>query len=46
MSNETLVTASQTPGSQPMTRSMPVKKFTTLRFSTITPLGLPVEPEV
>ena len=42
-----LVTASQVPGpSSPRWRSMPAKKLTTLRCSTITPLGLPVEPEV
>ena len=29
-------------GLQPIARSMPVKKLTTFRFSTITPLGLPV----
>src|SRR5256886_3147822 len=46
MSNEMLVTASHTPGSVPSTRSIPAKKFTTLRCVTITPLGLPVEPEV
>ena len=46
ISNEMLVTASHTPGSVPSTRSIPVKKFTTLRCVTITPLGLPVEPEV
>ena len=47
MSKERLVTASQTPGgSWPMRSSMPAKKFDTLRCSTITPLGRPVEPEV
>ena len=38
------------PGSRRIVRecdsSMPAKKFVTLRCSTITPLGLPVEPEV
>lgn len=46
MSKERLVTASQVPGSVPMRASMPVKKFETLRCSTITPLGRPVEPDV
>ena len=50
MSNEMLVTASQVPGGVlavwPRARSMPAKKFTTLRCVTITPFGLPVEPEV
>jgi hypothetical protein len=40
------VTASQTPGWGPIRWSMPVKKLATLRCSTITPLGRPVEPEV
>ena len=34
------------PGSAPILASMPVKKFATLRCRTITPFGLPVEPEV
>ena len=47
MSKDRLVTASQVPGSGASSdRSMPAKKFTTLRCSTITPLGVPVEPEV
>ena len=46
MSKEMLVTASQTPGSRPTRSSMPVKKLAALRWQTITPLGLPVEPEV
>lgn len=46
MSKLRLVTASQTPGSVPMRSSIPAKKFATLRCSTITPLGRPVEPEV
>ena len=46
MSNEMLVTASHTPGSSPRIRSIPAKKLITLRCSTITPLGFPVEPEV
>jgi hypothetical protein len=47
MSKEMLVRASQAPGgSLPMRLSIPAKKFTTLRCRTMTPLGLPVEPEV
>jgi hypothetical protein len=46
MSNEMLVTASQHPGPVPRQRSMPAKKLATLRWETITPFGVPVEPEV
>ncbi len=47
MSKEMLVTASQVPGfSHSRRASIPAKKFTTLRCSTMTPLGLPVEPDV
>ena len=53
MSNEGLVTASQTPGGSSglvaaggMHSSMPAKKPTTLRWVTTTPFGRPVEPEV
>ena len=47
MSKERLVTASQTPaGSRPSRSSMPAKKLTTLRWPTITPFGLPVDPDV
>ena len=46
MSNEMLVTASQTPGRVPRRASMPAKKLITLPCSTITPLGRPVEPDV
>ena len=47
MSNERLVTASQTPGgSWSMTSSIATKKLTTWRCSSITPLGVPVEPDV
>ena len=47
MSNERLVTASQVPGGLCGIRSsIPAKKFVTLRCSTITPLGLPVDPDV
>ena len=51
MSKDRLVTASQTPGRtfparSPSTRSMPAKKFVTLRCSSITPFGVPVEPDV
>ena len=41
------MTASQVPGfSHSRRASIPAKKFTTLRCSTMTPLGLPVEPDV
>ena len=47
MSKDSEVTASQaSPGPWGMRASMPTKKFTALRCSTITPLGRPVEPEV
>ena len=46
MSNEMLVTASHTPGSVPSSASIAAKKLATLRCSTITPFGRPVEPEV
>ncbi len=47
MSKLSEVTASHVPaGSCGTTASIPVKKFTTLRCSTITPLGVPVEPLV
>jgi hypothetical protein len=46
MSKLTLVTASHTPISVPMTESIAVKKLLTLRCVTRTPFGLPVEPEV
>ena len=47
MSNERLVTASQVPGGLCGIRSsIPAKKFVTLRCSTITPLGRPVDPDV
>ncbi len=47
MSNERLVTASQVPAGRCGTQSsIPAKKFVTLRCSTITPLGLPVDPDV
>jgi hypothetical protein len=46
MSNEMLVTASQTPGSVPSRASIAAKKFMTLRCSTIVPFGRPVDPEV
>lgn len=48
MSNETLVTASQVTGSSPVstTRSIAARKAVRLRWSTTTPFGLPVEPEV
>ena len=45
MSKERLVTASSVlPGSCLTRASIPVKKLTTLRCSTMTPLGLPVDP--
>ena len=47
MSNDRLVTASHTPGgSWSITWSIAAKKLTTLRCSSITPLGRPVEPDV
>ncbi len=47
MSKLRLVTASQTPGRWgAMTASMPAAKLATFRCSTMTPLGVPVEPEV
>jgi hypothetical protein len=47
MSNDRLVTASQVPGgSCGMRSSIPAKKLVTLRCSTITPFGVPVEPDV
>src|SRR6266478_9874846 len=48
ISNDRLVTASQTPGPADgfNTASMPAKKLSTLRCSIITPLGRPVEPDV
>jgi hypothetical protein len=47
MSNEMLVTASQTPGASGLSRSsMPTKKLTTFRWVIIAPFGLPVEPDV
>ncbi|MCZ7669921.1 MAG: hypothetical protein M5U34_23455 [Chloroflexi bacterium] len=47
ISKERLVTASQVPGgSWGMRSSMPAKKLTTLPCCTMTPFGLPVEPEV
>jgi hypothetical protein len=47
MSNEMLVTASQTPGVfVPMLASMAAKKFTTFRCSIIVPFGRPVDPDV
>ena len=47
MSKDRLVTASQaSPSARGMTASMPAKKLATLRCSTMTPLGRPVEPEV
>jgi hypothetical protein len=46
MSNERLVTASQTPCRVPRQSSIAAKKFTTFRCSTITPLGVPVDPDV
>ena len=47
MSKDRDVTASHvSPGLCGMRASMPTQKFTTLRCSTITPLGRPVEPEV
>jgi len=47
MTNEMLVTASHVPGRRPPRRSsIAAKKLVTLRWRTITPLGLPLEPEV
>ena len=47
MSNDRLVTAIQTsPALCGIRSSMPAKKFAALRCSTMTPLGVPVEPEV
>ena len=47
MSKETEVTASSRAPSRAGTiSSMPARKFCTLRWLTITPFGVPVEPEV
>ncbi len=47
MSKETLVTASQVPEEEaPRRASIPAKKLATLRCCTMTPLGVPVVPEV
>ena len=47
MSNDKLVTANHTPGTScSITASIAAKKLTTLRCSIMTPLGVPVEPEV
>jgi hypothetical protein len=47
MSNEMLVTARQIPPRAPSrTRSIAPRKFITERCSIITPLGVPVEPDV
>lgn len=47
MSNDRLVTASQVcPGPPPTRSSMARQKVANWSCSTMTPLGLPVEPEV
>ncbi len=46
MSKEMEVTASQVPGEEPRRSSMAAKKLAAVRWGTITPLGLPVEPDV
>jgi hypothetical protein len=47
MSNDRLVTASHaSPSSYWMRWSMAAKKLATLPWPTMTPLGVPVEPEV
>ncbi len=46
MSNAMLVSASHVAGASPTRSVIAAKKPATLRCSTTTPLGLPVEPEV
>ncbi len=47
MSNETLVVASHTdPGPAVTWSSMACRKFVSARCGTVTPFGVPVEPDV